>query len=149
MSARIELSAFRHWLKPFRALSARFCLFRGFHRTILVLERERAMNETARVVFYIIGLAGGLFLWFKSIRARRDGDANHVPRWSLMSAAGLLCVVWSALGFILLYSSTNLTPRTLYVVQHLKTLLAGAAVGLLVAVLMGGHNPSPMSQSKI
>jgi hypothetical protein len=66
-----------------------------------------------------------------------------------MSAAGLLCVVWSALGFILLYSSTNLTPRTLYVVQHLKTLLAGAAVGLLVAVLMGGHNPSPTSQSKI
>jgi len=89
-------------------------------------------------IFYAAGVIGGLSL----IAGPFYGAARVAPRWirRALWMTGPACVVWSVLGFSLLWG-----VRDPYgYVRNFKTTFGGIAIGILCLLLASGEFRSSM-----
>ena len=105
------------------------------------------MNDLLfRAACFAAVLLGGVALCFAPFTAR----GRVAPYW-VRVALWLLCpfaVAWSVLGFILLFRATFLPAHAYNFVRHIKTLLGGVGIGILLLLFASGEFVSAFSRSK-
>ena len=85
-----------------------------------------------------IGLAGGLLLLIAPFSPRNKAAASRNLRTALF-LSGILCMAWAAMGLIDEHRHPGRTEETHSLLHHYKTLLVGAASGIMILALISGE----------
>jgi hypothetical protein len=89
-------------------------------------------DNTVSVICYVVGAAGPCALLIMALRY------SESSRWIrlLFFVWALAGIAWATLGFILLFYWQQLTHQQRFILDHLKTHVAGVSVGLLISALL-------------
>ena len=89
-------------------------------------------------IFHIVtltaGLGGGLLLMIAPFTQRGRNSSRWIRSTLLIVAP--VTIVWSAIGFLLLFRGGDLSVQAHHTLSVVKTGLGGIAVGLLIALFL-------------
>lgn len=91
-------------------------------------------DATFRIVTLAAGFGGGFLLMIAPFTQRGRASSRWIR--SALLIVGTVTLVWSALGFLLVFRGGEISAQARHTLSVTKTFLGGIAVGLLIALLL-------------
>ena len=94
-------------------------------------------DNTLIFIAYAVMPVTSLWFFFVAFRRKYRGTSQWIRSVNLILA--IIGLIWSALGFLLLFYSSHLTSQTRSSLFQWKSHISGIAVGLLISLLLSSE----------
>jgi membrane associated rhomboid family serine protease len=94
-------------------------------------------DNTLIFIAYAVMPVASLWFFFVAFRRKYRGTSQWIRSVNLFLA--IIGLIWSALGFLLLFYSSHLTSQTRSSLFQWKSHISGIAVGLLISLLLSSE----------